>query len=89
MDLALTDNGELISCSYDSTIIIWEKETFNCSRILAGHLSGIERIKIFNQEIIISLSDNEIKIWNFKLGTCIKSLNDVFSHYPSHCLEFF
>lgn len=42
---------------------------------LEGHSSSIHCIQILSDEMLVSGSaDNTIKIWNFKNGDCIKTL---------------
>ena len=71
--LILLKNGKIASCSNDSTINIYNKETFSIEQILKGHQGPVKYIaQLPNEDIISCSSDQSIKIWsNYK---CIKTI---------------
>jgi len=78
-------DGNLISCSDDATIRIWNITTGNCEKILVGHGDRIYCMSILPDKRIISGSnDGTIKIWNSESGTCESTFND---GQPIHCLD--
>ena len=44
-----------------------------CLKVLKGHLEGITSITVFSDEIIISGSHSEIKVWDIESGTCLRT----------------
>ena len=78
-------DGNLISCSDDTTIRIWNIKTGNCEKILVGHSDRIYCMSILPDKRIISGSnDGTIKIWNTESGTCESTFND---GLPIYCLD--
>ena len=76
--LQALESGELISCSRDKTIKIWDLNEGSCIITLFGHTDEIKSIRIDNQtNILASCSeDKTIKIWNLKSGECVKTIRD-------------
>lgn len=58
-------DGRIASCSDDSTIKIFNKETFKCELTLIGHLRGVRCInQLNNSKLISGAGDSSIKIWS-------------------------
>ena len=76
LDLQLTLNNQLISCSFDKTIRIWDLTTFVCKRVLNEHSEYVSCIRLTaNQVNLVSLSfDERIFVWNMETGECVKRL---------------
>jgi WD40 repeat protein len=57
-------NGNLVSCSFDNTIKMWDIETCECIQTLTGHTNTIYELLILKNGNIISGSDDKtIEIW--------------------------
>jgi len=50
-------------------------------KILRGHAKDISSIAIISDEILISGSYCEIKVWDVESGTCLQTFNDGHTHY--------
>lgn len=71
----LDKDFDLISCSEDKTIKIWNLETGECHRSLGNHEHVVYDVKWISNEKIISCSaDYTIKVWNYKTGDCLKTI---------------
>jgi len=69
--VAITPDGQnMVSCSEDQTIKIWNLETGELEKTLIGHLRKVLSIAITcNGEKIVSCSyDGSIKFWDLKTG---------------------
>ena len=73
--LMLLKDGHIASCSNDSTINIYNKETVSIEHTLKGHQGSVEYIaQLPNEDIISCSSDKSIKIWsNYK---CINTIQN-------------
>jgi WD40 repeat protein len=61
-------DGNLITCSQDKEINIYEKDTFNLLLSWTGHLNSINCICELNDSRLVSCSDDKrIAIWNYNL----------------------
>lgn len=61
-------NGNLITCSQDKEINIYEKNTFNLLLSWYGHLNSINCICELNNNRLASCSDDKrISIWNYSI----------------------
>ena len=70
------DNGNLVSCSADGNVIVWNLLTTpNLVRKIT-HPSNVESMVILkNGNLASGLIDNRIEIRNFQTGALIKTLN--------------
>ena len=60
-------NGNIISCSEDQTIKIWEENNYNeyqCITILMNNISILSILLLEDKNILISSGDNGTKFWN-------------------------
>jgi WD40 repeat protein len=74
------ENDYVISGSADSTLKIWDMQTYKCIRTLEGHTSSITCIAVFSEKLIVSGSfDRTIKIWNTRYNK--KELLDTITEY--------
>jgi len=72
---AFNDN-QIVSCSRDKSIKIWDISTGDCIKTLLGHSDAVFSIAILSNNRIVSCSlDKSIRIWDVELGDCIKILN--------------
>lgn len=76
--------GEIITGSDDKSIKIFDLKNGQMIRELLGHKSLILDLKVDNNDIIYSSSnDGTIKVWN-KTGECIKTIVNM---KPVNCIE--
>lgn len=72
-DAALGDNY-IISCSWDSTAIVWKNNEFLFQ--LRGHQSSVWDAKIIDPTTFITCSaDRTVKVWS--KGTCVKTFENL------------
>ena len=63
-NLRLLEGSDIISCSNDKSIRIWNVENGGQKKIFNGHKDSVYDILKFNDEILLSASaDKTIKIW--------------------------
>lgn len=77
-DICLTICGESIISSYnDGSIRIWNWQTFECKKVLNGHLDSVLSIdcSLDGSLIISSSRDNTMRLWSVSGGQCLKKLN--------------
>ncbi len=73
--IILFTNTQLISCSDDKSIKIWDIEETGCLNTLLGHEAEVENlIQIDNEKILSTSKDDTMKFWNILESTCIKTL---------------
>jgi WD40 repeat protein len=84
-------NQQLISCSTDKTIRIWnvflsDGNESCCARILSGHNGWINCIKFNNKGELISGSDDKcLRVWDVNTGVCLRTITTESTVYS---LEF-
>ena len=66
---------ELVSCSSDTTIRIWDLNSSECLKILRAHIDRVISIAVILDKQIISGSFYDIKIWDIESATCLQILN--------------
>jgi WD40 repeat protein len=81
-DLELLNKRNLISCSADSKIVIWNVSNGEILKTLRGHTKPIHCVCVLltNYKIASGSLDSTIRIWNSKTGQCIsviKKLNSI------------
>ena len=60
-------NGLLLSCSWDTTIKIWNLKTRSCITSLKGHKNIVwDAIELNDGDIASCSSDNKIIVWKKK-----------------------
>lgn len=60
-------NGMLATGSYDSTIRIWDLESFDTVKVLQGHTRGITALQFDSGKLISASMDCTLRIWNYRL----------------------
>ena len=76
LQLEQLESGELVSCSADKTIKLWNLIEGTCIRTLVGHTDFVRSIKVNSQNnILMSCSDDgTIKTWDTKTGECVNTI---------------
>lgn len=80
------DDKHIVSCSKDTTICLWDRRTGDLLRTLTGHRGPVNAVQLRGDLIVSASGDGVAKLWNLKLGLCIKE-------FPSRdrgmaCVEF-
>lgn len=69
-DLSVLSSGDIISCSGDRTIKIWDKCSGEVLRTLEGHVGYVNCIDTSENCLVSGSANGEIKIWNLETGFC-------------------
>lgn len=57
--------GKIITGSKDSTLYVWDSETYMCKKFLRGHTEGIGCVDALLNGTIISISEkNDLRVWD-------------------------
>jgi len=67
---------KLISGSWDTTIKVWNPETWTCERTLSDHCGTIRVLFTCKGKVISGSDDNMIKVWNPESWTLVRTLTD-------------
>jgi WD40 repeat protein len=62
--------NQIISCSVDGSIKIWDYEVGKCLETLKGHNKKVYCIDVYN-DLIVSGSEDAIKLWDLNDNKCI------------------
>ena len=68
------DDEKIISGLRDNTIKIWDRKTFECTKVLTGHNGSVLCLQYDEQVIVTGSSDSTVRIWNVKTGELINTL---------------
>lgn len=72
----MEDEKEFVTCSDDSTIMIWNTTNGQVLKTLTGHTDRIWAIiKLRDGRLASASSDQKIRIWNTAKGTCERILS--------------
>mmetsp|Transcript_47653 Transcript_47653/g.55116 ORF Transcript_47653/g.55116 Transcript_47653/m.55116 type:complete len:549 (+) Transcript_47653:30-1676(+) len=72
----MEDETEFVTCSDDSTIIVWNLKTGKEIRTLTGHTDRIWTIiKLRDGRFASASSDQKVRIWNVAKGSCERVLS--------------
>jgi len=66
------DHENIVSCSKDTTICIWRRETGERIRQLIGHRGPVNAVQLRGKLIVSASGDGVAKLWNLDSGLCIK-----------------
>jgi WD40 repeat protein len=86
LSLRLVNSDQVISCSKDRSLRLWDKNTGDCLKILLGHHAPVNAVQWKDNRIVSGSGDRTIKIWDLDTGKCLKTLA---AHVRGvACLEF-
>lgn len=73
------DQGrQLVSCSTDATIRIWDVEDGWCTQVLRGHNGSVTSVCVIpNKNRLVSAGwDHTLRVWDMESGECMRVLED-------------
>ncbi|MEH1906090.1 MAG: hypothetical protein V7L04_33135 [Nostoc sp.] len=71
------DEQTLLSSSEDTTIKIWDFETYQCLRTFEGHTRAVISVVSPDDCVLASgATDQTVRIWDMKTGECLRILTD-------------
>ena len=82
------DENNFVTCSCDKCIKTWikEEEQFQLNKIiLNAHISQINKVLYFNENVISCSNDNTVKFWEEKINTNNYQLKLTLNHLKSVC----
>ncbi|CAO0801722.1 unnamed protein product [Mucor circinelloides] len=86
LSLRLVNRDQIISCSKDRTLRLWNKNTGEFIRQFNGHRAAVNAVQWHDNRVVSASGDRTIKIWDLNTGACLKTLE---SHTRGvACVEF-
>ena len=74
--LKFLPNGNVVSCSNDKTVNVWETRMFTSLQRYTGHSNWVNGVDQIDGDIMVSVSlDKTIQIWSISTGQTLKSIN--------------
>ena len=69
-------NGDqMVSCSNDGTIKLWNLTKSNCLKTFSGHTDIVVEIQLLSNSRLVSSSfDGNLRIWSLDSGECLKQI---------------
>ncbi|XP_050439274.1 beta-TrCP-like isoform X6 [Adelges cooleyi] len=68
------DDEKIVSGLRDNTIKIWDKNTLQCTKVLAGHTGSVLCLQYDDKVIISGSSDGTLRMWNIATGETVNTL---------------
>ncbi|KAL9013039.1 MAG: hypothetical protein Q9173_002237 [Seirophora scorigena] len=80
------DTKHVVSCSKDTTVCLWDRQTGDLIHRLLGHRGPVNAVQLRGTLAVSASGDGVAKLWNLISGTCVKE-------FPSKdrgmaCVEF-
>ncbi|OAD00525.1 hypothetical protein MUCCIDRAFT_147429, partial [Mucor lusitanicus CBS 277.49] len=86
LSLRLVNKDQIISCSKDRTLRLWNKHTGEFLRQFNGHRAAVNAVQWHDTRVVSASGDRTVKIWDLNTGACLKTLE---SHTRGvACVEF-
>ena len=63
-----THTQKILSCSYDTTVRIWDRQSGECIRILSGHEGSVNVMSLHNNILVTGSGDNTVGVWDWTTG---------------------
>ena len=85
-DLKHISSSQIVSCSLDKKIKLWNLETNECLRTFNGHTQAVRSLEIsFDKSNLYSgSSDKTLRVWVISSGECLKTID---FDFPILCLK--
>ncbi|KAI0299435.1 WD40-repeat-containing domain protein [Multifurca ochricompacta] len=74
LDLRVDDQW-VVSCSKDTKIRVWNRETLELHRTLSGHEGPVNAIGLQNGLIVSASGDTKMMLWDIERGTCLRTFD--------------
>ncbi|KAH8986931.1 WD40 repeat-like protein [Lactarius hatsudake] len=74
LDLRVDDQW-IVSCSKDTKIRVWNRETLELHRTLSGHQGPVNAIGLQNGHIVSASGDTKMMLWDIERGTCLRTFD--------------
>ncbi|KAI0301237.1 WD40-repeat-containing domain protein [Russula brevipes] len=74
LDLRVDDQW-IVSCSKDTKIRVWNRETLELHRTLTGHEGPVNAIGLQNGLIVSASGDTKMMLWDIERGTCLRTFD--------------
>jgi len=79
IEIIFDSENQLLSCSHDKTVKLWNLVDGTCIRTFQGHTEYVYCIRTNAEGKLISGSnDKSIRIWDINTGKCIQTINGTF-----------
>lgn len=65
------DEQFLITGTVDGSIYVWDVETSELVRKLAGHTRSVNTLKFDSTYVVSGSADNTVRMWDYRTGTCV------------------
>lgn len=66
------DNKHIVSCSKDTSICLWNRQSGERIRHMKGHRGPVNAVQLRGDLIVSASGDGVAKLWNLTSGLCIK-----------------
>jgi len=80
------DEQWIVSCSKDTKIRVWNRETLELHRTLTGHEGPVNAIGLQNGLIVSASGDTKMMLWDIERGTCLRTFDG--HERGLACIEF-
>lgn len=65
------DEQYLITGTYDGKVHIWDVETKELVRVMAGHFRAVSALKFDATKLVTGSWDQSVRVWNYYTGQCL------------------
>lgn len=80
------DDRYIISCSKDTTICVWDRQTGKLVKRLLGHRGPVNALQLRGDLLVSASGDGVAKLWNISSGVCVKEFSS--KDHGLACIEF-
>ena len=80
------DSQCIITCSKDTSIVVWDRHTGELVRRLSGHRGPVNAVSIRGHLLASASGDGMARLWNLEAGICIKEFSS--EQRGLACVEF-
>ncbi len=79
LGLEYISNDQLVSCSTDNYLKVWNLSDNSYISALNGHTGSISCIRLSSDGLIYSGADDKsLKCWNIQSGECLLTIKEIF-----------
>lgn len=75
LSLRLVNDDQIISCSKDRSLRLWDRKTGDCVRVFKGHLAAVNAVQWKGNKVVSASGDRTIRIWDLNTGKLLKQLS--------------